>query len=164
MSLTLNEVQDLISRKKSLVSDMVWSHKRAKMDFQWLTCRMAIQFDDEAAMREQFYVEAQWRKKCKDIPEHWTFNLLFQTYRIYALHVQPTTSHTNSVGKGLKFYNEVIGGIHQHIWVSDGDGYAEPISVQLDRPDIMWLMFLRRANINPIDFSHPDQNEPELDI
>jgi len=125
---------------------------------------MVLQFDDEIEVPEQFYVSVQWRAKGKKVPEHWSFNLLYREHQIYALHVQPTSKHQNNVGKGRQYFQHVIDGIHEHIWVEEGQGYAEPISVPQDSPEIMWRMFLKRAKINQADFTHPDDGQGNLDL
>lgn len=162
--LSLGEVQAIMARPKSLVSDMAWTYRHGKQTFSWLCSRMAVQFDDDVAVPEQFYVIAQWRKKNISIPEHWVFNLLYKGNRIYALHVQPTSIHENLVGKGRPAYKQEIGGLHEHTWSEEGDGYAEPIDLPLNKPEIVWKQFLKRAKISGGDFYHPDANQPELDL
>ena len=160
--ITLTEVDELIAAPKFLLAEMAWLNKRGKITFQWVSCRINVQLHSEAAAREQFYVECQWRTRGNRIPEQWTFNLIYQGNRIYALHVQPMGKHPNKVGKGRPFYKQEIDGIHEHIWVDEGDGYAEPINVPLDDPETIWKMFLRRANIDSGAFYHPDDNQPEM--
>lgn len=163
--LSLEEVSEILARPKSLVSDMAWAGQRGKPGLGWVSARMAVQFDDEAALREQFFVECQWRKAAGRIPEHWGFNLLYGGNRIYAIHVQPTSKHENwKAGKGRPMFGLEIDGIHEHTWSKDGDGYAEAIDLPVDRPDIVWKKFLKRANINEADFFHPDHNQPELKL
>lgn len=92
---------------------------------------------------------------------------MFNTARIYAIDVQPAGGHTNDkAGKGRPLYMKTIGGIHEHTWSDDGQryGYAEPIEVPLDRPEIIWKIFLKRAGIDPAEFFHPDNNQPELQL
>lgn len=162
--LTLQEAQEIIAAPKFLVKEMAWLNKRGKINFSWVSFRTGVQLHSEAAAHEDFYVEGQWRPRGRAIPENWTFNLIYQGSRIYALHVQPTGRHPNDpgIGKGRPFYNQELDGIHEHIWVEEGDGYAEPISVPLDKPDVIWKMFLHRANIDPGAFYHPDDNQPEM--
>ncbi|WP_156404451.1 hypothetical protein [Curvibacter sp. PAE-UM] len=125
---------------------------------------MAVQLDQEAEVREQFFVECQWRKRGNKVPEHWVFNLIYQGNRIYALHAQPTSKHSNQVGRGRSYFEMEIDGVHEHVWVEEGDGYAEPIQVPLDQPEVIWKIFLKRANIGEHDFFHPDDNQPELEL
>lgn len=145
-----------------MAHDMAWAGKRGKKLFQWLSFRIPVQVNSEAAIREQFFIECQFRKQGNSIPENWTFNLLYQGNRVYALHVQPQSKHPNQIGKGMPFYLQEIDGIHEHIWVDEGDGYAEPINVPIDQPEVIWRMFLKRANIDMRGFYHPDDNQPEL--
>jgi hypothetical protein len=161
---SLAEAQDVLSRQKVLASDMVWASKRGKIDFQWIEARIALQFLDEFEVAEQLVVICQWRKKGRTIPEHWTFGLLYRDERIYAIDVQPTSIHENDkAGKGKPYYLKEIDGIHEHIWTEEARyGYAEPINVPIERPDVVWKMFCKRANIIPSDFDHPDNGQPEL--
>jgi hypothetical protein len=153
-----------MARAKSLAAPMAWTYRHGKIDFPWFGSRTPVQFDDAPEVPEQFFVVCQWRRRGNRIPEHWVFNLLYQEARIYALHYQPTSLHENKVGRGRPFYGKVINGIHEHTWSEEGDGYAEPINLPEGRPDIMWRMFLKRANIVGGDFFHPDENQPELDL
>ncbi len=125
---------------------------------------MAVQFSDELEVAEQLFVICQWRKQQKAIPEQWTFSLFYREHRIYAIDVQPTLMHMNNFGKGRPFYKQLIGGVHEHTWSEDGHGYAEPIDLPQAEPHIMWRVFLKKAAIGNADFSHPDHNQPELDL
>lgn len=160
MHLSLDEVLDMMRRPKSLAIDMVWSGKH----LGWIQARMPLQFDDESAIQEQSYVYCQWRPKVSEKSESWGFNLIYRGGRAYAIHIQPDSLHENKAGKGRPLFGQVISGIHEHTWSSDGDGYAEPIAVPLDKPEVVWKMFLRRACINHGDFFHPDDNQPSLDL
>lgn len=159
---TLTEAQSVLSRYKFLATDMLWTSKRAGLNGGWLSTRMSVQFADEFEVSDEVYLMCQWREKAKAVPEFWTFSLFFKDARIYAIDVQPTHLHQNKVGKGRRFWGQEVGGIHEHLWSDDGYGYAEPIEIQLSRPDVIWRMFLKRANFQDCDFSHPDQNQPGL--
>lgn len=153
-----------MDREKFLVADMAWTSKRGKVNFAWVEAKIPVQFADAAEVPEQFYVTCQWRKKGRNVPEMWTFGLLYQGNHLYAIHVHPLSIHKNSVGRGRPFYGQTIDGIHEHTWSKEGDGYAEPINVPLDKPDVVWQMFLSRAKIGSGDFFHPDHNQRELDL
>lgn len=162
---TLQEAQDVLSRQKFFVSDMVWTGRRGKITFQWVECRIPLQFGDEAEVREGFFVMCQWKKRGRSVPEQWKFAVMFNNERIYAIDVQPASGHTNNkAGKGRPLYMQEISGIHEHTWSGDGPGYgyAEPIEVPLDHPEVIWRVFLKRAGIEPGEFFHPDNNQPEL--
>lgn len=160
---TLSEARVVIDRHKVLVTDMAWTSKKGKREWGWLSARLSVQFSDEFEVSDKVWVVCQWRERAKAVPEHWTFSLFCREARIYAIDVQPAHLHENKV-KGHPYSGQEIGGIHEHFWTSEGYGYAEPISVPLDRPDVIWEMFLKRANFAQCDFSHPDQNQPKLEI
>lgn len=160
---TLAEAEEVLSREKVLHTDMRWTTNRGKMQFQWFQARIILEYADEVALPEDLYVHCQWIKRVKSIPEQWTFAVMYNDCRIYAIDVQPQDAHGNNrAGKGRPYFKQEIPGIHEHTWSQEGYGYAEPIEVPLDQPEIIWQMFLARANIGRRDFYHPDQNEPEL--
>lgn len=163
VAVTLSEVQSVLSRQKFLTSDMVWSTRRGKLEWQWHEARIPLQFADEAEVREGFYVMCQWKRQCRSIPEQWKFAVFFNNERIYAIDVQLASMHTNDkAGRGRPLHLQDIGGIHEHTWSNEGYGYAEPIDVPVDKQEVIWKIFLRRAGISEADFFHPDNNQPEL--
>lgn len=164
MGVTLAEANEVMAREKVLNADLRWTTNKGKMQFQWFQSRTILLYSDEVAVPEDLYVHCQWFRRVKSIPERWNFSLFFEGERIYAIDVQPMSPHPNKVGKGRLLHKQTISGTHEHTWSQEGYGYAEPISVPLDRPEIMWKMFLKRANIAPRDFYHPDDNEPELPL
>jgi hypothetical protein len=161
---TQADAQAVIDRYKVLATDMAWTSKRGKKEWGWLSARMSIQFADEFAISDEVWVVCQWRDKGKRIPEHWTYSLFYKEERIYAIDIQPTSIHENDkAGKGRPYWDQEIDGIHEHLWDDGGYGYAEPIEAPLGQPDVVWKMFLSRANIDPGgEFVHPDQNQPGL--
>lgn len=164
MPTSVAEAQEVLSRPKVLASDMLWPLRRGKLEFGWVEAKLLVQFSDEMVVAEDFVVSCQWRKQGRKIPEHWCFSVLYQGDRIYAIDVQPEGKHMNSAGKGRPFYKQWINGVHEHFWTDEGYGYAEPIDVPLGQPEIVWRIFLSRANIFLADFFHPDENEPELEL
>lgn len=160
---TLAESQSVIDRYKILATDMAWTSKRGKKEWGWLSARLSLQFADEFAVSDEVWVVCQWRDKNKNIPEHWTFSLFYNDERIYAIDIQPTGIHENNkAGRGRPYWGQEIDGIHEHLYDDGGYGYAEPIAVPADRPDIVWSMFLSRANIEKGQFFHPDKDQPSL--
>lgn len=165
MGVTLAEAQEVLGREKVLHTDMRWSAQRGKMQFQWVQSRIILEYADDMALPEDLYVHCQWQKRVKSIPERWTFSVMHNGCRIYAIDVNPVSRHGNyKAGKGRRLYGQEIDGVHEHTWSKEGYGYAEPIELPLDRPDIIWQIFLKHANIGRGDFFHPDHNQPELDL
>jgi hypothetical protein len=162
-TITLAEAQQVLARDKVLVDEMVWgNNKRGSPEFGFIESKMLLRFADEVEVAEALWVSFQWRKKGLKMPEHWICSVIYQRARIYAIDVQPHTKHYNSVGKGRPGYKEWIGGIHEHLWDDEQYGYAVPIEMPLDQPEVIWKKFLKRAKIYPGDFYHPDENQPEL--
>lgn len=164
--LTVAEVQEVLARPKLLAAEMAWTMRRGKLTFAWIEARIPVQFTDEPEISGELYVMCQWKKKGNVAPEQWKYALFCRDERVYAIDVQPAGRHTNDkAGKGRPLYLERIGGIHEHTWSKEGYGYAEPINVPLDQPEVIWRMFLHRANISldgDGEFFHPDNNQPEL--
>ena len=161
---TLAEADDVISRPKFLVHDMIWKGKHNKVNIDWLESRMLVQFSDEFEVPEQLLVICKWKKRYGKRSEIWTFSLLYQNERIYALDFQPDSSHKNNVGVGRKMYQSLFYGTHEHKYSEEGYGYAEPISLDPNKPGAMWEIFLSRAGIDKVVFNHPDRGEPELPL
>ncbi len=159
---TLAEAKEVISRPKLLIQHMVWKEKQNKVNIDWLESRMLVQFSDEFEVPEQLLVICGWKKRQGRRSEMWTFSLLYQNERIYALDFHPDSSHKNHVGVGREMYLSLFYGAHEHTYSNEGYGYAEPISLQPDKPEVMWEIFSTRAGIEKADFNHPDQGEPEL--
>lgn len=161
---TLAEAEEVISRPKFLTQDMVWKGKHNKVKIDWLESRMLIQFSGEFEVPEQLLVICEWKKRIGRRSEKWTFSLLYQDIRIYALDFHPDDSHKNNKGVGRKMYQSLFYGAHEHTYSEDGYGYAEPISLDPEKPGVMWEIFSKRAGIEKVDFNHPDQGEPELPL
>lgn len=143
---------------------MAWTPKVGKLTLDWIESKILLMYVDDLEIPEQLYVLCQWRKKNKAIKEQWTFSLMYLGQRIYAIDLEHDFLHTNNAGKGRPLYGQEVEGPHEHTWSADGYGYAEPIRVPWDTPEIIWKMFLKRAGIVPDDFFHPDNNQPELDL
>jgi hypothetical protein len=161
--LSFDESQAVVARGKLLVADMAWTSKRGKISFGWIEGRIPVQYADDPEVSSELYVVCQWKKRGTFAAEQWKFALFRGTDRIYAIDVQPDGGHTNDkAGRGRPLHMERIGGVHEHTWSKEGYGYAEPIDLPLDQPEVIWKKFLKRAGIAPGDFFHPDNNEPEL--
>lgn len=52
--------------------------------------------------------------------------LYFNNCRISAIDYCQS-EHRNNIGEGLPYYGEIFNGLHRHIWLEEGYGYAEPI-------------------------------------
>lgn len=79
-------------------------------------------------------------------PERLYFGLFVQSARSFAVDDGGFTRHRNKVGKGLPFYQQVIGHPHMHIPVFEASyGYAEPLN--REPAEQLWQLFLMRANI-----------------
>jgi hypothetical protein len=65
--------------------------------------------------------------------------------------------HTSLVGEGRPQYRKPLADrSHEHIWVDDGEGYAEPIVPALQNIGALMQYFLPRANLTLTGgFAHP---------
>jgi hypothetical protein len=154
--LTLAEATKIMEREKTLFSKMEWATKRGKTEFAWSEAKITLQFADELEVPEQFYLSCQWRPKGQNVPEMWTFGMIYQGDHLYAIHKHPLSKHTNHVGQGRPLFKKEVIGNHQHTWSEGGTGYIEPLNLP-DDPEIIWRMFLKRANIiGPADFCYPE--------
>jgi hypothetical protein len=70
--------------------------------------------------------------------------LFIESYRVYAIDVDPSGRHRNKLGwaPGHHYENQNISGIHEHLWTAQGYGYAEPLAQQTGwTPEQLWIHF-----------------------
>jgi hypothetical protein len=147
-----------------LVADSLpWVAKVGGSEAEWLECKVALRYVDDYEFPEELMIVCQWRKQVGSARQQWCFGLYYQGERIYALDVQPFSLHANyRAGKGRPYFNQEIEGSHEHTWSNEGYGYAEPISLKEDAPDIAWRIFLKRAGILAADFDDPSGGQYNL--
>ncbi len=113
-------------------------------------------------------VVCQWKRKDGVKPETWNFGLFYGGGRIYAIDSNALQRHKNIVGLGRPYFRKVVHGIHEHRWSEDGQGYAEPFTLESINGPAIWKAFVARASISDPGFVHPDKaindGQQEFDI
>jgi hypothetical protein len=151
---------EIIMRPKMMVAGMKWIKKLNRGDGAWYQFDSAFHYqDDSLEVPEGLIIRGLWKPNIADRPSNYTFGLFVGSSHVYAIHVNPSGRHKNTIGKNRPFHGQTISGIHEHTWSSDGGyGYAEPLN-GYDIGDIGkgWKMFAERTNLLQADFTPPEE-------
>lgn len=112
----------------------------------------------EGVRVELFYKESV----IAGVPNTTYINFVYLGAVVFAIHDGGAARHVNRVGKGMKFYHEMIGHPHKHIPVPEASyGYAEPIErLPIDE---FWYLFKQEANImGDVKFNYPEDPQGRL--
>lgn len=112
----------------------------------------------EGTRVELFYKESQ----LIGAPATINMNFIYKHAVIFAVHEGPPTKHVNRVGKGEKYYQQIIDHPHKHLPVLESSyGYAEPLKPM--SVNELWYLFQQEANIlDNIDFQYPNELQGRL--
>lgn len=149
------DAERIVRQPKRLIRDMAWSRKLTRSNPQWMLYQTPIEVDGRVP--EGWYVIAQWRPAAGIAPEKYSFILLIEGARLYAIDVDPLGEHQNKIGRGRPYFGRIIEGPHEHLWCDEGEGYVEPFDLSGASMDAIWELFCRRANLSPAGpFKDPD--------
>lgn len=152
MPITVEEVQEIIATNKTAVREMEWVENPGKYHPKYFGYNTALKIENE--IREDLYFRAQYRGRIiRQIDsaslsrnEHISAGLYIAKYRVFAYDLADRF-HYNRKGKGLPYYHQSISGLHRHIWIKEGDGYAEPLVLTDHSAEGIIKAFLRESNI-----------------
>ncbi|MBS7835202.1 hypothetical protein [Wohlfahrtiimonas chitiniclastica] len=98
------------------------------------------------------------------VHENMSAGLFFKNNRISSIDYCQSY-HKNKIGEGLPFFGAKFNGLHKHIWIQEGDGYAEPINVQ-GEIDLKTLieMFCNDNNLTILGNYQPPFIEDQLSL
>lgn len=163
LGITVDYVDRLLQTQKTVVRPMSWTRKLSNHDPGWFQFESAIALNDGAAeIPENLRIICTWRPHNGDKPATFRFGLFVGASRVYAIDVGPLDQHKNNKsGRGRPMWMKFVGGIHEHLWSDDGDGYgyAEKIELNgIEDIESAWSIFLSKAGLNNSHkFSHPDK-------
>lgn len=160
--ITVDEVQEILAEPKETVRQITWIPKPAASDSQWLEfaspCRVKGEVRDDVIFR------AIYRGARTDVhgqatiflPEAFCASLFVGPHRVFGVDTDDAF-HTSLVGQGRPHYRKPLADrSHEHIWVDEGEGYAEPIVPALHTIAKLMQYFLPRANLTLTGgFAHP---------
>lgn len=148
----MDEVSAILSLKKQVMREMEWTNRPSIRTPQWLQfesfCMIGSEESDEIIFRAHYRPKTNVVKGSAIIPvsEACNLSLYLCEHRIFAIDMHPDRVHKNKVGAGRKYYRKLITDkTHVHLWVEDGDGYAEPIDAEINDIEGLFDEFSKRA-------------------
>lgn len=136
---TVEEAERILSLDKTAISPMSWKSITS----------MSLSVDGE--LIENLRLICSYIPLPKDLPDCYSFSLLYNNQRIYAIDKElyfKTHHNKKDVGHGRLYYNQTIRGTHEHHWTTGGYGYAEPLCLgtSAEHKDY-WHHAINMANI-----------------
>ncbi|CAJ50210.1 hypothetical protein BAV2598 [Bordetella avium 197N] len=167
--ITPDEVQEILAEPKETVKPISWVHKPGPSTTApgvaaslWMEFSTACQIKGE--IREDIIFRALYRgartvvrgQAAIMIGEAFSASLFVGPHRVLGVDTGDSF-HSSLVGNGLPNYRRVLPDrSHQHIWVAEGEGYAEPVTPALGSITALMDYFLPRANLTLAGgFAHP---------
>lgn len=160
---TVQEVDDLIRVLKHLLRNTDWTPRISKKKpTRWIfesACSVGTSATSNVIFRAEYRPAASLLKGLAviEFKELIYVSLFIGSHRICAIDCHPGQKHTNKVGFGRPFYKEAISSpVHMHLWVEEGDGYAEPLEMQPAGIEAIFFEFFKRVNlVLKGEFAHP---------
>jgi len=160
--ITVDEVQEILAEPKETVKPIAWAPKPAASNPQWLGFACACRVKGE--VREDVIFRATYRgartavhgQATIFLAEAFCASLFVGPHRVFGVDTDDSF-HTSLVGEGRPQYRKPLADrSHEHIWVDEGEGYAEPIVPALQNIGALMQYFLPRANLTLTGgFAHP---------
>lgn len=139
---------------------MMWAPKLNREQPCWHQFESAVAVGESEVAAEGLLVRCMWRPRIGMRPAALRLGLFaLQGLRIYAVDVGPVDEHKNvKAGRGRPFWGKEVGGVHEHTWSGDGDGYAEPLDGLTEQnPQRAWALFTERTGlVDRYGFRHPE--------
>ncbi|OZI39875.1 hypothetical protein CEK29_17110 [Bordetella genomosp. 5] len=161
--ITPDEVQEILAAPKETTKAIAWSGKPAGGGpAQWMEFSCACKVEGE--VRDDVTFRVIYRAARTDVQgqaavmlgETFSASLFVGPHRVLGVDTDDSF-HTSVVGADLPHFRKPLTArSHLHVWVAEGEGYAEPVTPDL--ADIGALMdhFLPRANLSLTGgFVHP---------
>lgn len=157
MAITVAEVDQLLATPKIVVREMAWVQRLSKHDPQWYEFVSALNMN--GVVQEGLQLRCLWKSRVSSSPPKFNFAVFVDADRVYAIDVGPHSRHKNDkAGRGRTYWQQRIDGHQEHLWSSEGYGYAEPLTLnEMDDIVTAWAVFSARAKISLSgNFVHPD--------
>ncbi|AUL48020.1 Uncharacterised protein [Bordetella trematum] len=163
--ITPDEVQEILAEPKETAKPIVWVHKPLTAGSEgplWMEfscpCKVKGEIREDVIFRTLYrgartLVQGQ---AAIMIGEAFSASLFVGPHRVYGADTDDSF-HSSLAGQGLPYYRQVLQDrSHQHVWVAEGEGYAEPVTPALTSIGVLMDHFLSRANLTLAGgFAHP---------
>ncbi|WP_459615028.1 hypothetical protein [Bordetella sp. 2513F-2] len=160
--ITPDEVQEILADPKETVTPIQWKPRPAAGSAQWVEFSSACRVKGE--VREDVIFRATYRSARTAVQgqaaimlaETFGASLFVGPHRVFGVDTGDTF-HTSLVGAGRPQHRKVLADrTHAHVWVDEGEGYAEPVVPALHDIGALMDYFLPRANLTLAGgFAHP---------
>lgn len=165
--ITPDEVQEILAEPKETVKPISWVHRPLAASGNaapalWMefasACRVKGEIRDDVIFRV-FYRSPRTCVQGQAaimVGETFGASLFVGPHRVFGVDTDESF-HSSLVGNGLPNYRRVLADrSHQHIWVAEGEGYAEAVTPALNSISALIEYFLPRANLTLAGgFAHP---------
>ncbi|HCW20441.1 MULTISPECIES: hypothetical protein [Achromobacter] len=160
--ITVDEVQEILAEPKETVKPISWIPKPAANNIQWMEFASACKVKGDARDDVIFRVIYRGARTAVHgqatifLTEAFSASLFVGPHRVFGVDTDDSF-HTSLVGVGRPQYRKPLADrSHEHIWVDEGEGYAEPIVPALHTIGALMQYFLPRANLTLAGgFAHP---------
>nr|WP_314363468.1 hypothetical protein [uncultured Achromobacter sp.] len=160
--ITVDEVQEILAEPKETVKPISWIPKPAANNIQWMEFASPCKVKGDARDDVIFRVTYRGARTVVHgqatifLTEAFCASLFVGPHRVFGVDTDDSF-HTSLVGEGRPHFRKPIADrSHEHIWVDEGEGYAEPIVPALHTIGALMQYFLPRANLTLVGgFAHP---------
>lgn len=176
-NLNEEDVFNFLKQPKQLEGKFIWTQEKIPTGtikkIPRVICELNIAYNNYIYEKTECYVKLSWRPLIykNDKPQYkYSFILFFKNNRILALDIDPSTRHTNNIGK--MYYSDEIYGNHIHYWIHDHEVnlsglYAVPFKDFSDHEiKENFEFFCNKANLtyNNINFIKPKPWKNDGDV
>ncbi len=160
--ITVAEVLEVLAEHKETVKPISWAPKPVGGNVQWMDFASPCRVKGE--VREDVIFRMTFRHARTDVhgqatillPESFCASLFVGPHRVYGVDTDDAV-HTSLVGAGRPLFRKPLPErSHEHIWVDEGEGYAQPVVPALSTIASLIAYFLPKANLTLTGgFAHP---------
>ncbi len=160
--ITVDEVQEILAEPKETVKPILWTPKPAGAPSQWMEftspCRIKGEVREDVIFRTIYRGArtAVHGQATIFLTEAFCASLFVGPHRVFGVD-SDDAFHTSLVRADRPHFRKPLADrSHEHIWVDEGEGYAEPIVPALETIGALMQYFLPRANLTLAGgFAHP---------
>ncbi|MDQ8032521.1 hypothetical protein CEG14_19465 [Bordetella genomosp. 1] len=160
--ITPDEVQEILAAPKETVKAIAWSGRPVGGPAQWMefscACKVAGEVREDVTFRVIFRAARTdvYGQAAVMVAEAFSASLFVGPHRVLGVDTDDSF-HTSVVGSHLPHFRKPLTErSHRHVWVEEGEGYAEPVTPALDTIGALMEDFLPRANLTLTGgFAHP---------
>lgn len=160
--ITVAEALEVLAEHKETVKPISWVPKPVGGNVQWMdftsVCLVKGELRDDVIFRMTYrHARTEVHGQATILlPESFCASLFVGPHRVYGVDTDDAV-HTNHVGTGMPHYRKRLADrSHEHLWVAEGEGYAQPVEPALLTIASLMDYFLPKANLTLTGgFAHP---------